>query len=195
MDYKYKIGIDLDVTLNNLNHVWVSRYNKDYNDNLEYFKEWKVENCVKKECGKKIFDYLKEPGFFYNLDIQPNAKEVVNFLSEKYELFIVTAYQPETCLDKANWVEKYGLNIKRENIIFINNKGLLKLDYLIDDGIHNFESFTGKGLLFSDRQNEKYPLFPNMVRVNGWNNIKKYFQNELRIEKMCDNVIKNIKKL
>ena len=31
---KLTIAVDLDTTLNNLEEVWVDRYNKDYNDTL-----------------------------------------------------------------------------------------------------------------------------------------------------------------
>ena len=40
MKKRKKIGIDLDSTLNNLNDVWLDRYNKDYNDDIKHFEKW-----------------------------------------------------------------------------------------------------------------------------------------------------------
>ncbi len=104
---KKRIAIDLDDTLNNLCDSWLAPYNRDYNDNLtrKDLIKWEINELVKPECGIKIYDYLKEPGFFKNLDIQTGAKEVTAWLAEHYDLRIVTAYFPETCVDKAAWGE------------------------------------------------------------------------------------------
>ena len=136
-----KIGIDLDSTLNNLTGVWLNMYNNEYNDNLPYFSEWFMDKEVKRHCGKKIYDYLHLPKLFYDLDINPGARETVEFLSEHYELYIITAYIPSSCLDKVNWVKKHLPNFKIENIVFVNDKSLLELDYLLDDGPLNIISF------------------------------------------------------
>jgi 5'(3')-deoxyribonucleotidase len=103
---RQKIGIDLDSTINNLAEVWLDRYNKDYNDNLTEWCCWNVVECVKPECGKDIFKYLTEPYFFLNLKIKPNAKEVISFLIKYFDVYVVTAYVPEACLDKTIWLKK-----------------------------------------------------------------------------------------
>ena len=181
MEKRKKIGIDLDSTLNNLEEVWVNRYNEDYNDNIVQFGRWDVHNTVKPECGAKIYNYLTEPQFFFNLDIKKDAKEVVHFLSKKYDLYVVTAYVPEACMDKTNWIKKQNLSINPKNIIFINNKGLLgsSLHYLIDDGPHNFEYFKGTGLIFDMPYNQDMEKNNKRIRVKNWSEIKTVFENEL----------------
>ena len=175
MGARKKIGIDLDSTLNNLNEVWLDRYNKDYNDNLKEFERWDATYGIKPECGVKIYDYLKEPGFFYNLDIRPNAKRVVDLLSKKYDLYIVTAYQAPTCVDKTNWIAKHLPSIDCRNIIFCNNKSVLNLDYLIDDGPHNILGFKQRGIIFDMLYNRHIKLNATRDRVKGWNEIEKFF--------------------
>lgn len=174
-----KIGIDLDTTLNNLMEHWLDCYNKDYNDNLKQWDTWAVDKHVKPECGVKIFDYLTKPSFFYNLDIKQNAVEVIDFLMLHFDVYIVTAYLPETCLDKANWVKKSIPNLKLENIIFINNKSLLDLDFLIDDGPHNIESFSPlkEAIIYDMPYNRylDYDAFQVWDRVHNWNEIKQLF--------------------
>ena len=172
-----RIGLDLDSTLNNLIDVWVDMYNKDYNDNLKTFSNWDNHKDVKIECGKKIYEYLYKPGIFYSLDIAKNAKDVVEFLSKHYELYIVTAYIPETCMDKINWVKKHIPDFNLSNVVFLNKKNILNLDYLIDDGPHNIEEFGGIGIVYDRRYNrylgDKYP------RVKDWKDVKKFFINEI----------------
>src|ERR1035437_6639185 len=182
MEKRKKIGIDLDSTLDNLETVWLEKYNEDYNDNLKEWDNWELYKVIKPECGKKIFDYLREPGFFYNLDIKKDAKEVVAFLAEHYDLYIVTAYIPETCLDKTNWIKKHNLAIDQKNIIFINNKGLLQLDYLIDDGPHNFKDFKGKGVLLDMAYNRMLQESSTLKRVKTWKDILGFFIEEVNID-------------
>ena len=172
---KRTLGIDLDDTLNNLCDVWIERYNKDYNDNITEFWDWECTKCVKPECGEKIYDYLSEPKFFYNVDIKENAFEVVNFLQQHFEIYIVTAYRSKTCLDKTNWIKKFLPNINPENIIFCNNKGLLNLDFLIDDAPHNIKAFKQQAIIYNHAHNR---CFEHDVRVNNWLEIKELFTNK-----------------
>lgn len=177
---KKKLGIDLDTTLNNLNEVWLKRYNEDYNDNLTEWKGWDIHNYIKSECGYKIYDYLKEPGFFYNLQIRENSNEVVDFLIEHFDVYIASAYVAEACLDKVNWILKYLPNIKKENIIFINDKSLLKFDFLIDDGPHNIETFSPlkEAIVYDMPYNRylEYDEFRPYPRVKNWLDIKQLFE-------------------
>ena len=174
---KQKLGIDLDTTLNNLIDIWLERYNKEYGDKLKEYPTWDIDKWVKPECGKKIFNYLHEPNFFYNLDIRENAKEVIEYLSKHFDIYIVTAYTADTCFDKARWVNKYLPNFDIKNIIFCNDKSVLNLDYLIDDGPHNIVGFKQTGIVYDmpyNRYLENYDwlTFP---RVYDWMDIKNLF--------------------
>ena len=189
MEKLKKIGIDLDSTLNNLEVVWAKKYNQDYNDNIVEWPKWEFHEFVKPECGEKIYEYLHEPKFFYNLDIKKDAKKVVEFLSKHYELYIVTAYTPDTCQDKADWVKMQGLNIPQKNIIFINNKGILDLDYLIDDGPHNFDNFKGIGLVFDMLYNRHIEDSNYRTRVKTWEDILEFFIEEINHDKQVDKYI------
>lgn len=145
---KRTIGIDLDSTLNDLETQWILNvYNTEYNDTLtlEDMRCWDVEEYVKKECGKKVYDILLRPNFFFSLNPREYAQEVTKKLSEKYDLFIVTAYHPLTVVDKVKWVEKHYPHINSKNIIFCNAKGLINTDYLIDDGGHNILDYYNNG--------------------------------------------------
>ena len=182
MDKKKKdLLLDLDSCLNNLDEVWISKYNEDYQDNLtrEDIIRWETHTIVKPECGHKIYDYLLLPNFFRDLGIQPNAYRVTKWLQQYVDIHIVTAYTPTTCVDKCEWLKHYLSHIEQKNIIFCNNKGLLKADYCIDDGGHNIEDFNktnpcGLPIIFEAPWN-RY-LKNKFIRANGWLEIQEVFE-------------------
>lgn len=172
---KQKLGIDLDSTLNNLEEIWLKKYNEEYKDNLKEWSTWHIHNHVKPECGKNIFKYLHEPNFFYDLDIRENAKDVFEYLNEYFDIYIVTAYTVDTCVDKVNWVKKHLPTFNIENVIFCNDKSVLNLDYLIDDGPHNILGFKQIGIVYDMSYNINLPS--NYLRVKNWLDIKTLFEN------------------
>jgi 5'(3')-deoxyribonucleotidase len=176
-----KIGIDLDDTLNCLVDKWIQDYNRDYLDNLqkENIKSWDIASYTKPNCRTKIYTYLWQPNFFRNLDIKPYAQEVTKWLSDYYDLYIITAYDRRACKDKAEWAMEHLPHIPEKNIIFCNHKGLLQLDYLIDDGGHNILDFyktnpNSTGIVFDAPWN-RY-LGKEYHRVKNWKEIQDGYQ-------------------
>lgn len=148
---KIDIGFDLDSILNNLPQEWLRAYNKDYNDSLQVsqLSRWEMHHFVKPECGEKIYDYIMLPNWFRNLDVLPGAQEATKWVVESgmFNVFIVTAYKVSTCVDKADFIQRFYPWIDVENIMFVNNKSKIKLHYLVDDGPHNIEGFEGHGIV------------------------------------------------
>lgn len=178
-----KLGIDLDSTLNNLDKVWLKRYNEDYNDSLKQWNDWQVLRCVKPECGKKILDYLLEPNFFKTLGVQKYAAETIKYLSQYFDIYIITAYNVVTCVDKAEWLKEHFQMIKQENIIFCNDKSVLNIDYLIDDGPHNIEGFKQTGIIFDKPYNKHLNKKEYPYRCKTWKDVKLLFDKEFIIKK------------
>ena len=171
MERKLTIAVDLDSTLNNLNHVWIVRYNQMYDDTLNCFNEWNVVNCVKPECGNRIFDILGAKDFFYNLGMQSGADEVMEKLCTEHNVHIVTAYTANTCVDKVRWVQKYLPFFDIKNIVFCNNKRLFNADVLIDDAPHNIESFPNTTICFDMPYNKEVK---SDYRAFSWIDINRY---------------------
>ena len=174
MERKLTIAVDLDSTLNNLNQVWITKYNEIYNDTLKCFNEWNVVNCVKPECGYKIFDILWGKDFFYNLGINDGAKYTMSMLCENHDVYIVTAYTANTCVDKVRWVQKYLPFFDINKIVFCNNKSLFKADVLIDDAPHNLESFPNTTICFDMPYNREVK---SNWRAFSWLDINNIFDN------------------
>ena len=174
MERKLIIAVDLDSTLNNLNEVWITKYNEIYNDTLKCFNEWNVLNCVNPECGNKIFYILGEKDFLYNLGINDGADEVMEKLCTEHDVYIVTAYTADTCVDKVRWVQKYLPFFDIKNIVFCNNKSLFNADALIDDAPHNLESFPNTTICFDMPYNKEVK---SNYRAFSWIDINNIFDN------------------
>ena len=151
-----RIGIDLDDTINNLVDAWLKKYNLDYNDNVSIYdiKSWDIGDYTK--AGKGFYAYL-DGGIFKNLTIKDGAANIIEKLCEQHEVYIVTAnasYNKGVCDDKVNFIKKFMPFFPIKNIIFVNNKSLLDLDVLIDDGLHNFVNFKGTRFVFDRPWNQ-----------------------------------------
>jgi 5'-nucleotidase len=175
-----KIGIDLDSTLNNLEQVWLDRYNQDYDDNLTVadMTDWDVTTYVKPECGVDMYKYLWEPGFFRNLGAQPFAIEVCEFLHEHFDIYIVTSAHPNVVADKWAWIEEHLPFLRYNRFIPLHEKNLIQMDYLIDDGPHNIEAFKNGTPILMDMPYNQY-LSDEYVRCKGWKDVMHYFVGEI----------------
>ena len=165
------IGIDCDDVCNNLVERWLEKYNIDYDDNLkiEDIKSWDIGDYTK--AGKDFYKYLGDGETFKNLSIKDGAAEIIEKLCENNEVYIVTAnasYNTGVCDDKVEFIKKFMPFFPIKNIIFINNKSLLDLDVLIDDGLHNFEGFKGKKVVFDRPWNQDYTNQYDW-RMTEWN--------------------------
>jgi 5'-nucleotidase len=170
---KKTIGIDLDSCLNDLETQWIlTQYNKEYNDNvkLEDMVRWDVTTYIKPECGKKIYEFLLRPNFFLNLNPKEYSQMITKKLSEKYDIYVITAYTPSTVVDKVEWIKKYFPHIDTDKVIFCNYKGIIKTDFLIDDGSHNILDYYnngGKNPIVYDRPWNR-DLLDKFMRAYDW---------------------------
>lgn len=188
------ILIDMDETLNVLQEKWIEVYNERYNDSLtrDQWVSWDIHTIIKPECGIKIYDMLREPGFFRHLKINGTAQYVTEWLSQYYNIYVPTSYSdiPETCLDKVEWIRENFPHISPKNIIFINDKWLLRADIMIDDGPHNIQTFKGQKLLIDAPYNKH--INQRIPRFNSWDEIYFWFlRNESWYIKLCQYLIKN----
>jgi len=107
-----RIAIDMDEVLANTN----ARFSEWY----ERYTGIKVTEAQLFEKGQKIYHYVGHPelrnqlhikGFFKDLPLMDDSQEVVKWLSEHYEIFIVTSAMEfrNSMEDKYDWLQKYFL--------------------------------------------------------------------------------------
>lgn len=168
---KTRLGIDMDEVMADLMPEWIRRINKitgkDYTVND--VTNWNVPKSLNldEELCLKI---LEDKDLYNNLDPIDGAIKTIKELNEKYDLYIVS-YAPTniSLKHKGVWLNKYLPFIERRQWIFTQSKHLIDLDILIDDGIHNLETFKGRAILFTRPWNVECNKFE---RVNNWKEVR-----------------------
>ena len=124
-----------------------------------------------------IREEIFKPGFFRNMEVMPNAVEVIKKLHERFDIFIVSAATefPNSLKEKIEWLEEHFPFISWKNIVLCGDKSIISADYLIDDHEKNLITFKGKTLMFDAIHNQKVEGYQ---RFNSWREIEAFFENE-----------------
>ena len=132
---KLDIVVDMDGIICDLLTPWLAAYNKVYNDSLSIADcdDWWIENCVKPECGRNIYNFLT-PNMFDDLLPIPGAIEAIKALKEaEHTIVILTSTViPEVAAAKMRWVQKHT-NIPLQDMFIGYRKSMVKADVFLDD--------------------------------------------------------------
>ncbi|MFT4972259.1 MAG: 5'-nucleotidase, partial [Saprospiraceae bacterium] len=137
--------------------------------------------------GGKVYDlpnaahlrnHLHDPTFFADLSVMENSQEVVEWLTQNFEVYLITSTMEfkNSLVAKYDWLSQHFSCISWKKYIFCGEKTFIQADYMIDDKGSNLEKFSGKGILFSASHNVEETRFD---RVNNWLAVKSYFEKEL----------------
>lgn len=153
-----KIGIDIDGVLTD-----EKRYVIDYG--TKFFSENNISYKIRddKFYGQEIFGvtneqykkFLNDYIFYYstNVSVRPFAKEIIEKLKQKHEIYIITArdfttYENEYQIKMQEIVKKwlYDNGILYDEIIFSKNKDIIceekEIDIMIEDSPENIMSIS-----------------------------------------------------
>jgi len=167
------IGLDCDGILSDLMPYWLSFYNSDYGDNIQPkdCTVWETHSVVKPECGVKVYDYLKRPGFWRYLPLMPGAAEGVKALATMgHEVVVVTDTPPEGVADRLSWLQEHFPVIPRSNFVITRRKDLVSVDLLVDDSPQHIRRARGAALLFDHPYNQDVAG----PRVKSWDELLAY---------------------
>lgn len=177
------IAIDVDWVLAKLTQKWVNYYNTIFDDDLkiEEIKTWNIIEHVKPEAKDFMINFLNLHKFYRDLDVVSDSQRVLKKLSKHNEIFFVTdPFTRMSFKSKYDWLEEHFPFIPTENYVFVSNKSIIKADFLIDDGVHNLENFSGYSILYDAPYNRDEDRF---YRVKNWQDIEHLFDckiNELK---------------
>lgn len=183
---KGTIAIDVDWVLAKLTKKWVRYYNTIFDDNLqlEDIKTWDIAQHVKPEAKDFMVNILDIHKFYRDLEVVSDSQRVLKKLSEDYDLFIVTdPFTRMSFKSKYDWLGEHFPFIPARNYVFTGNKSIVDADYLIDDGVHNLETFKGYGLLYDAPYNE---LEERFFKVKNWQDIEHLFYTESKLKEVED---------
>ncbi len=144
-------------------------------------EEYWGQKIYQLEGASHIRDVLFDKGFFADLPVMEDSQEVLQWLSDRYEIFITTAAMEfrASLEDKYDWLLRHFPFIHWKKFVFCGDKSVILADYMIDDHPHNLQSFTGRGLLYTASHNIGVDEF---VRVDNWKEVKAFFEKELEKE-------------
>lgn len=171
-----RIAIDMDDVMAESCQRKIDWYERDFGVkfNKEDIKGMYFSQYVPKEHQEKVKAYSRHKDFFWDLKLMPECQRVVAALTEKYEVFIVTAAIPfpNSYNAKYEWLRQYFPFVDERNIVFCGHKYIIDADYLIDDHAYNLETFNGKGILFTATHNTNETRFE---RMDNWFDVENYF--------------------
>ena len=137
-------------------------------------RQWNLE----KTFGKQVWDIVYKKGFFRSLKPVPGALETFKrlYTSDRYDMFIVTASEPEAYVEKVDWIKHYMpyFNIDK-HFIACKSKDAVWGDILLDDGMHNIEAFYGIGesVVYNRPHNQHLVGYK---RVYNWREFEDYVE-------------------
>lgn len=185
-----RILIDQDDVLAMFVGGLVERYNERFGTNFTVndCKEWNLENTF----GERVWEIVNEKGFYRNLKPMPGALEVFErmYKSGRYDMFIVTASEPEAYVEKIQWIQHYMPYFDIDKyFIACKSKDAVWGDILLDDGMHNIEAFLGIGesIIFNRPHNQHLIGFK---RVYDWYEFEQYIEQKFYIEKRKNALVK-----
>lgn len=173
---KRSIAVDMDQVIADF---WGKAYKsakERFNITLtrEEFKTTRLESKYP-HLAKDFFLMINEPDFFRDFELlDPDAVPVLKELNEHYDIYIATAAMdvPGCFNAKYEWLLEHFPFLNPAHFIFCGDKKVVKADYLIDDNVRQLQSFTGEGILYSQKYNEDCTEFK---RVHNWKEIKELF--------------------
>lgn len=173
---KKRIAIDMDEVMADVLPKFLDIYEKEYGRRPAEEEYW-GKKLYEVEGVTELRNVLFEKGFFRDLPVIKGSQEVMRELSERFDLYIVTAAMEfrNSFEDKYDWLAEHFPFIHWRNVVFCGDKSIIKTDWLIDDHAHNLETFTGTPLLFTASHNVHEDRFH---RVNNWEEVREYFKNK-----------------
>jgi 5'-nucleotidase len=199
---KLTILVDLDNTIYDLDLPWHSRYNKDYPHHIlhsEAITDWDTSKFVAPECGSCIYKYLDVPEVYLEGAAFEGSVETTRdwVFSHGYEIIILTAFTSiEAVKPKTQWIKQNLSHI--DSIILVSHKtkkSHIHADILIDDGLHNHESFSGVSILYDrpwNRSNTDLPRAHNWYEINSMVSAIDLLLSEGKPHKEVQNIIVNM---
>ncbi len=186
------VFIDMDSTMNDFAKGYVNYFNHLYKTNHKLRKK----NLTRYEISKSIPGISESeaittraaifsfPGFWFDLPIYPNVATTVEWISENFNTYVLTApwIDYRDCVkEKYLWIEEHLPFIPLNKVIFCHDKHLIhRNSILIDDHANNIGKFQGHTLKYS------YPYNENVASNWAAGNWKKVLKVMKSIKKDVD---------
>lgn len=165
---------DADDTILDLCVAWVKCLNKRHGTNILHkdVTDWDISLFFPGVEKRAVYDPVFEKDFWKQVNPVDGCFEVLKEINDRYELYIVTATNYQTCDTKVERILELYPFLDWQQFVVTSKKQLITGDYLIDDGLHNFAGGAYKGILYDRPHNQNVDVSKEgLIRVHSWNEI------------------------
>lgn len=179
---KKTVLCDMDGVLANYAKRAVEECNKRHGTNfdLSNWTKFDVADAFGEDAWKKMEAISNEPGYFYQLEVYPGAKEAIAEIHPHTNVIILSSpmktevkpglrgVNPHCVYDKVRWIHDHFPDLS-EKVGLFSKKELVRGDMLVDDAHFNILNWCkahpeGYGFLVAQPWNRGYRLPKNVVR-------------------------------
>lgn len=171
-----RILIDMDDVMADAVARFLEWYERDFGVTIsrEKLHGTKLRDIVPPEHSQTVLMYPHQKGFFKDLPVIEDSKEVIEAMNNKYEVFIVSAAMEfkHSLYEKFEWLDEHFPFIPWKRRVFCGDKSIAKGDVLIDDHDFNLSVFAGRPIVFTAPHNVHYTQYE---RMDKWKDANKFF--------------------
>ena len=170
------IGIDFDDVLFPTMQTVIDIYNERHNTNLKMtdITSYKFCDCLDDSVAKEFISITNEQMLYDRLKPFNKAVQVISTLIKRgHKVIIATATDAKNLCWKEELLEEFFPFIPKTDVIKIHEKGLLRVDVLIDDCLNQLISNFCERICF-DRpwnRNKDKDFVHDIYRVSSWNEV------------------------
>lgn len=180
-----RIMIDMDDVICDVDFLGIINKFLKSNYKKEDLKSYYMQDLIPKERYPEWQEFFFRINIYDNAVFIPDAYEVMERLSKKYDLYVATAYifkdnefySSSNLRNKFEWLYENIPFISPDNYVFTTNKEIINCDIKIDDRLLNLSGDAKMKLLFTAHHNKKITekeLSDNgVIRVDSWREIEK----------------------
>src|SRR5699024_5442135 len=142
-----RIAVDMDEVLADYSGELSKRANEKFNLSVtkKDLEGYHIQELFP-ELADELYDIVNTDSFFRNLPMTDDSQEVVDELSEHYEIAIATAamLSPNSFVANYDWLLKHVPFLNPNLFVFCGHKSGVKADYFIDEHIYQLQTFQDR---------------------------------------------------
>lgn len=174
------IGVDVDGVVADLHTEWIRRHNVDYDwkTRRDQLSSWDAESWpISPECGKRIYDYLRQPDLYQRVPVIDGAQIAIRDLKKLgHRVVFVTSNAKGMTDQKWDWLERFGfleVRYTHSDMVIAHDKALVKTDVLIDDKLSTVQKYPYPTILMDQPWNRSVHW---ATRAKGWGEVMAMLQ-------------------
>lgn len=177
-----RIGIDVDGVIADFDRSWVTKYNKDFNDNIQYKEILKWDallDLTHFKTYEEWWGWAKPRKVFYDAPLIPGAADAMQKLHDRGHTLCIISAKPRWANGEfIEWLDVH--KIPYDELHITDDKKYVYSDIAIDDAIHNVESYLSIGMKVIQffawpYVNDGY-LVPGAMKACSWRDVLGYIE-------------------